>query len=258
METPLRTEFSDAISETLTSFPNLEVKRAKSKQNRWGMHDAPVLDACERQEEYIQSWPQVIPKDIVYGCPNAYHEGAQCSMPPICSACSRRQHAIEMHEVVLNSKEEIPEPPSNLRNEDKSLFSDEEFQFADPWDSDGLHVNEERIPFRVCHPCYGYLPRSLMPRCALANKLYRDRLPEKFQDLTWIEEQVCVKFSRLQSFVFTNRQTRRNLLCQLHGSICTHETNIGPTVTMCRCERPVECCIYWTIMHQGRFWRRIH
>jgi len=31
----------------------------------------------------------------------------------------------------------------------------------------------------------------MMPLYALANGPYRGRLPEEFQDLTWIEERVC-------------------------------------------------------------------
>ena len=33
-----------------------------------------------------------------------------------------------------------------------------------------------------------------MHRYALANKLYRGRLPQEFRDLTWIEEWVCAKY----------------------------------------------------------------
>ena len=121
------------------------------------------------QEEYIRSWLQVIPKDIVHGCLNAYYEGTQWNIPPVCSVCSRRQYAVEMHDIVLNSNEEIPEYLSILRNEEESLFSNDEFQFVDSrldslmLDPDRLQVNKGCTTLRVCRPRYGYLSRLLMP-----------------------------------------------------------------------------------------------
>ena len=51
-----------------------------------------VADSHAVREAYIQSWPQAIPKDIVYECLNAYHRGTQQRAPPVCRICSRQHH----------------------------------------------------------------------------------------------------------------------------------------------------------------------
>ena len=209
--------------------------REKNRKSRREKCDAAVFNAHETQEEYVQSWPQVIPKDTVYGCLNAYYNGTQWTMPPVCSVCSRQQHAVDMHDIVLKSNEEIPEHLSILRKEDESLFSNDKFQFADTrldglmLDPDGLHVNEECTMLRMCHPCYTYLPRSLMPQFALANKLYRRCLPEEFQDLTWIEERVCAKFSNTAMVTRLYQSSDPSQPAVFHGNTCAHEMNISST-----------------------------
>ena len=108
-DTLLKTEFGDEISEMLTLLPSMEMTREKQREACCQKRNTVVSDDHEMQEEYIRSWPQVIPKDIVYGCLNAYYNGKQWAMPPICSVCLRQQHAVEMHDIVLKSNEEIPE-----------------------------------------------------------------------------------------------------------------------------------------------------
>ena len=90
VEALLRAECSDAIAKPLMSSPN-------------------IADARQARGEYLEPWPQVISKDIIYGCLNAYHEGSQWKMPLVCFVCSRRQHGIEMHSVAVNVNEDIPE-----------------------------------------------------------------------------------------------------------------------------------------------------
>jgi len=199
VEVLLKEEFGDVISEpSLSSLPSSDIAKERKKQTRRG---APLSDAREAREAYIQTWPQVVPKDTVYESLNAYYKGSQWTMPPVCCVCSRRQHGVEVHNIVLNANEEPPDCLTILRNEDEALFPDDEFLFADPrlnglvLDPDGLQVNAEQTTLYVCHPCNRYLPWFLMPCYALANRLYRGHFPEEFQDLTWIEERVCAKFT---------------------------------------------------------------
>ena len=238
VEVLLKEEFGDMISEPLLSLPSSEIAKERKKQTRREQRAAVISDAREAREAYVQAWPQVVPKDVVYGCLNAYYEGSQWTMPPVCCVCSRRQHGVEMHDVVLNVSEELPDYLSILRNEDESLFPDDEFLFTDPrlnglvLDPDGLHVNEERTTLRVCHPCNGYLPRSLMPRYALANKLYRGRLPEEFRDLTWIEERVCAKFSNTAVVTRLYQSSDPSQPAVFHGNTCAHEMNVNSTAVV--------------------------
>ena len=91
VEILLRAEFGDAISETLMSLPSAEIKKARDKQTRHEKHITASTNAHTARETNTQSWPQVIPKDVVYGCLNAYYKGSQWMMPPVCSVCSRQE-----------------------------------------------------------------------------------------------------------------------------------------------------------------------
>jgi len=79
--------------------------------------------------------------------------------------CLKRQHDIEMHDVVLETDGELPDYLSILPNSDDPLFSDDEFRFTDlrlnglVLDPHGLRIERERTTLQVCHPCNGYLPR---------------------------------------------------------------------------------------------------
>ena len=57
--------------------------------------------------------------------------GGQCH-PFNCCVCSRRQHAVDMREVVLDANNNIPDYFSILHNDHESLLADNEFRFADP------------------------------------------------------------------------------------------------------------------------------
>ena len=52
-------------------------------------------------------------------------------MPPICCVCSRRQHAVRIHDIILDVSEELPDYLSIPWNDWKSLFPNHEFLFAD-------------------------------------------------------------------------------------------------------------------------------
>ena len=231
----LREEFGGEISEQLISLPSSEIAKERNKQARRNKHATAIADSRAGQEAYVQSWPQVVPKDIVYECLNAYYQGTRWMTPAVCCVCSRRQHDVEICDIVVRADEEIPGYFSILRNEDVSLFPDDDFHFADArfnglvLDPDGLQVSAGLTTLHVCLPCHGYLPRSLMPRFALANRLYRGRLPQEFRDLSWIEERVCAK--HLTTAIVTRLYQSSDLAqpTMFHGNTCAHEMNVVST-----------------------------
>lgn len=101
----LTEEFGGTISQQLLSAPTAEIVKERNKQ--------------------------VVPKDIVYGCLNAYYNGTQWKMPDICCVCSRRQDAVEIHHISVNAGENPPGYLETLRNSFDSPFPDEEFRFTD-------------------------------------------------------------------------------------------------------------------------------
>jgi len=76
------------------------------------------------------------------------------------------------------------------------------------------------------------LPRSVMPRYALANKLYRGCLPEEFQDLTWIEERVCAKYSNTAVVTRIYQSSDPSQPAVFHGNTCAHEMNVSSTAAV--------------------------
>ena len=104
----LREEFGGNISEQLISLPSSEIAKERNKQARRNKHVAAIADSRAGQETYIQSWPQVIPKNIVYKCLNAYHQGTEWTTSAMCCVCSRRQHDVEICDIVMRADEEIP------------------------------------------------------------------------------------------------------------------------------------------------------
>ena len=139
-----------------------------------------------------------------------------------------------MHDIVVAANEELPEYLSTLHDDNESLCADDEPQFVDPrlngllLDPDGLQVNEEHTTFRDCSQCNGYLPRSLRPRHALANKLYRGHLSKKFQDLT----RVCAKYSNTAVVTRVYQSSDPSQPTVFHGNTCAHETNMGSTAAV--------------------------
>jgi hypothetical protein len=65
-----------------------------------------------------------------------------------------------------------------------------------------------------------------MPRFALANKLYRGRLPAEFRDLTWIEERVCAIYSNTAVVTRLYQSSDPSQPTVFHGNTCAHEMNV--------------------------------
>jgi hypothetical protein len=76
LEVLLTEEFGE-ISEQLISLPSSEITKERNKWTRREKHPAAVADSCVVREAYAQSWPQAVPRDVVYGYLNAYYEGTQ-------------------------------------------------------------------------------------------------------------------------------------------------------------------------------------
>ena len=138
------------------------------------------------------------------------------------------------------SKRWTSRPPINPYNRDESTFPDNKFQFVDSrlnglvLDPRGLQIEAECTTLQVCHACNGYLPRSVMPRYALANKLYCSRLLNKFQDLTWIEEHICMKYSNtaVVTQIYQSSDPSQPAVFHRDGNTCAHEMNRSSTAAV--------------------------
>ena len=195
VEDILKEEFSHKISEQLLALPALVKKLEKEKQTRCQNHMSSVASDHEARDAYIRSWPQMVPKDVTLTCINAYYEGTQLTIPLSCCMCSRQQLDTKIHYISLTADDPLPDYLSILNVENNPIFSEDEFWFPDSR-LNGLMLDPNRVEtdaagdmkLCVCHPCHSYLPRSMMPRFALVNKLYRGLLSSVWYILytTWI------------------------------------------------------------------------
>ncbi|KAK4702713.1 hypothetical protein P7C70_g3507, partial [Phenoliferia sp. Uapishka_3] len=102
-------------------------------------------------------------------------------------------------------------------------------------DSAGLVYADESefAGIRICDLCNNGLGSAAsMPPLALANFLFRGSLPEEFQDLTWIEEQMCAIYScynRIVRVYSTGAPEKSNW--KLKGNICAAPQNLVSLLT---------------------------
>jgi hypothetical protein len=240
VEEVLKEEFGHEISDQLLLSPLSERRNEKKKQTRRENHMTSVADARESRDAYIRSWPQPVSKDIIFKSINAYHEATQLKIPPTCCVCSRQQLDVEVHQISLSTEKQLPDYLSILSVEDNPPFLEDEFQFTDSrlnglmLDSNGIQTDATSGETRlyVCHACHTHLPRSSMPRFALANKLYRGCLPEEFRDLTWIEERVCAIYSNTAMVTRLYQSSDPSQPTVFHGNTCAHEMNVSSTATV--------------------------
>ena len=66
----------------------------------------------------------------------------------------------------------------------------------------------------------------------LMNKLYRGHLPERFHDLTWIEERVCAKHTNTAAVTRLYQSSDPSQPAVFHGNTCAHEMNVSSTATV--------------------------
>jgi hypothetical protein len=103
VEEMLKEEFGHEISNQLLLPPSSERKNGKKRQIRREQHLSSIVGAHEVQDEYVRSWPQPVPKQLVLKCINAYHNATQLKLPPACCVCARQQMDIEVHYILLRA-----------------------------------------------------------------------------------------------------------------------------------------------------------
>lgn len=81
--------------------------------------------------------------------------------------------------------------------------------------------NCHSIKLQVCNECHSALKRRSVPRLSLANYLYRGKLPDEFNDLTWVEEMVCAKYRNTVQITRIYGSSDSSQPKVFHGNRCT-------------------------------------
>ncbi|KIO24584.1 hypothetical protein M407DRAFT_49408, partial [Tulasnella calospora MUT 4182] len=84
----------------------------------------------------------------------------------------------------------------------------------------------------LCEDCRGSLSPRKVPRFALANRLFRGMLPDRFQDLTWVEEMVCSIYRTTVHVTRLYQSLNPADPLVFHGNTCAHDMNILSTATV--------------------------
>ncbi|KAG8912353.1 hypothetical protein FRC01_005141, partial [Tulasnella sp. 417] len=84
----------------------------------------------------------------------------------------------------------------------------------------------------LCEDCRVPLTKGKIPRFALANGLFRGNLPERFRDLTWVEEMVCSIYRTTAHVTRLYQSSNPTDPLVFHGNTCAHDMNVLSTATV--------------------------
>lgn len=202
-------------------------------------------------EKLDSKWPIIPSHDHVLQCLANYRKTTTWSEPPTCACCA--QMTPEINEIVLKTGEDCY-PPAKFRKSTRIAFEllavksiytsptlvtaivENEFVFSSKV-IDGLMLHQDGVlraddigaVLQICSECLSSLCSQKIPRFALANKLYRGRLPDNITDLTWVEEMVCSLYRNTAHVTRLYGSTDPSQPTVFHGNTCAHEMNIVST-----------------------------
>ncbi|KAF8426441.1 hypothetical protein L210DRAFT_3420646, partial [Boletus edulis BED1] len=190
---------------------------------------------------YDREWPSVVPKEAVFTCLHRYYEGTKWTEPPVCAVCAQYHDdatAVDLSDSSVNL--------DCLQVEDEFIVRkciiqslSTRFSFVNPL-LDGLMLDRQGIVqdnrkaavIKVCSECRHALTKKKVPRCALANGLYRGELPAQFHDLTWVEEKICAIYCTTAHVTRLFQSSDPSQPKVFHGNTCAHDVNIISTASV--------------------------
>ncbi|KAK0440472.1 uncharacterized protein EV420DRAFT_1253051, partial [Desarmillaria tabescens] len=88
----------------------------------------------------------------------------------------------------------------------------------------------------ICHSCESHLQGGHLPMYSLQNDLYRGELPERFRDLTWVEdpikEMVCAIYRCTCHVTRLFHMGKNDQPRVFHSNTCAHDLNFVSTATV--------------------------
>ncbi|CAG8712622.1 2689_t:CDS:1, partial [Acaulospora colombiana] len=93
-----------------------------------------------------------------------------------------------------------------------------------------VSLTTRSLSLKFCTDCETALSSSKIPKFSLRNDLYRGRLPDDLQDITWIEEKVCA-LHRVYADVarLFNGSKGDTVPYRLVGNTCAYPANVAST-----------------------------
>lgn len=238
----IRHEYGRAVTDSMLDARRYSAEKTRLLRSMRSVkhdRDDPNLPLGDIQDE---TWPNVVSDDVVHACLKDYVDGMKWEEPPVCACCARSTRGIEYSAV--DSRD-----PSfrTLKLDTLAVYNAELSQviregaddsFWDITELDNLLLEKKGIErgedgsvvLCFCQECRSALHSGKMPRLALANNLYRGRLPSEFEDITWVEEMVCAKHLSTALVTKLSQGHSGHHSRKLRGNTCAHEMNILSTV----------------------------
>ncbi|KAG2336267.1 hypothetical protein BDR05DRAFT_896928, partial [Suillus weaverae] len=104
-------------------------------------------------------------------------------------------------------------------------------------DKSGVFVDDSLVTcLSICSVCWVALSKpDSIPRFALVNNLYRGELPNRFHDLTWVEEKICAIYCVTAHVTRLFQSSDPSQPRVFHGDTCAHDMNVVSTVLVLPC-----------------------
>ena len=231
----IRSEYGEHIISFLAM--QRQSRADQQKAERKAIRLQSVQNAIAFEKEIKQAWPRVIKEDVVFQCLEDYRLGSVWCPPLVCCVCGlERQNVVD---VEING---VDDPPLNffpLHSTDPFIWDDGQFYYGiDAIDGAILEPlgfkdqTSDGLIMQICPDCHSSLCHDKVPRFALANRLYRGKLPDKFKDLTWIEEMVCAKYRNTAHITRIYQSSDPAQPKVFHGNTCAHDMNVVSTASV--------------------------
>ena len=200
----------------------------------------------------IVNWPQQVSEEVKMKCIRDYFTNSAWCKPAACAVCRHDRFGIPCTSYQLQENDELPVGFRSILNIlRRSIHHGKpDFIFGHSAINNmmlcakGIHVSEDcKLTMNVCDHCNACLVPNTrnkgatpkLPKYALANKLHLGRLPEKFNDLTWVEEQVCA-LHRSTIFVYwLYHSDDPQDPYMAKGNSCAHPQNTVSTAKILPC-----------------------
>ena len=173
-----------------------------------------IVERLEKLEHIRRSWPNLVPPQLKERLVKEFKESTSSTALTsfTCACCARTQPIKEKHQ---RSHEEIgldllEGPASHWASEEMAPpptpFSDGPLENK-LVDENGVRTsNDGTVTLDLCTSCLRSLRRRVLPKHALANRLYVGPVPKELSDLTMVEESLIAR-ARAKSWIVKLQET---------------------------------------------------
>ena len=240
VEIILENEYQSLLEPSISSLSAKKVKQSAVEKERRRVNKLQkASDVIFKKQLASDIWPTKVPQKIVFDCLRTYYINSQWKLPEICAVCARQKYGLNINNVIVCNTELCRLNLYKLQVKDSFILQktdSDTFTYNNAL-LNGLMLDHQGLSsdgssMNIYIDCYSPLLKEKMPRFALANKLYRGRLPDEFRDLTWVEEMVCCIYRNTAHItrIFQSSDATQPKL--LSGNTCAHEMNIVSTASV--------------------------